>query len=121
MSEFLANMKEVVAITSAALSLLTTIFVLVAKLTKNVKLRKLAERITFFREQVEKYVALAEEIVNFKGKDKKEWVVTKVNQAAIDAGIQFDADVVSQLIEEVVNLTKIVNARDKDKIKREEL
>lgn len=57
----------------------------------------------------------AEKMTHFTGAEKKEYVITKANQFAIEKGIKFDAQKVGELIEELVKLTKKVNQREKDK------
>ena len=60
------------------------------------------------------YIQQAESFVHYSGAEKKEYVMTKANQYAIDNGIEFDQDMVSKKIEELVTLTKEVNKREKD-------
>jgi len=104
---------EIVTILTA----LVTIFTLIANLTKNVKLKKAAENLNKVSKVVSEFVVAAEGITNFAGSDKKEWVLTKVNQYAIENKIPFNKDLVSNLIEEVVAASKQVNAREKDNYK----
>lgn len=112
----LAEVKEWLAVLAVAIPLLISTFTFIAKASGNKKLQKIAERINFFKEQATKYIELAEQIVNFKGADKKEWVLTKINQACIEAGIPFDTDMASDIIEGIIALSKQVNSREKDKV-----
>lgn len=90
----------IVAIVSAIISLIYCI--------KNKKWNKL-------KAFVQECITTAETMKNFTGEEKKEYVITKANQFAISKGIKFDTEKVSNLIEELVTLTKQVNQRDKDK------
>lgn len=60
-------------------------------------------------------VTKAEEFKHYTGEEKKAYVMTLANQYAIEKGIKFNTTKVSNLIEDVVKLSKEVNARDKDK------
>lgn len=57
----------------------------------------------------------AEKFTHYTGEEKKAYVMTLANQYAIKKGIKFNTTKVSNFIEEVVKLSKEVNARDKDK------
>jgi len=50
-------------------------------------------------------------LVTFSGAQKKEWVLTKLNRAAIDNNIPYDEVIVSNLIDELVAFTKTVNVK----------
>lgn len=64
---------------------------------------------------VKEAVTKAEEFKHYTGEEKKAYVMTLANQYAIKKGIKFNTTKVSNFIEEVVKLSKEVNARDKDK------
>lgn len=112
----LATVKEFFSLLAIAVPLLITTFTFIAKASGNKKLQKIAERINFFKEQATKYITLAEQIVNFRGADKKEWVLTRINQSCIEAGIPFDHDMASDIIEGIIALSKSVNKREKDSL-----
>lgn len=116
----LAETERLIGILSGVFGILLTAIGFGIKLWRTTKERNLEKWENFFKEQAEIFVILAEDIKNFEGKDKKEWVLTKINQAAIDAKIPFNAALVDTIIEKVVEITKKVNCRDKDK-KEEEL
>ncbi len=116
----LAETERLIGILSGVFGILLTAIGFGIKLWRITKERNLVKWENFFKEQAEIFVILAEDIKNFEGKDKKEWVLTKINQAAIDAKIPFNAALVDTIIEKVVEITKKVNRRNKDK-KEEEL
>lgn len=64
---------------------------------------------------VKECVKEAEAFAHYTGEEKKAYVMTKANQYALSKKIKFNATKVSNLIEEVVALSKEVNQRDKDK------
>lgn len=109
------NLKEIISLIVAIITLSSFLITFIAKNSKNIKVRRFAENLNVITKEVNKYVILAEDFINYTGKDKKEWVITKVNQFAIENGINFDVEVVGDLIEQAVALSKRVNQRDKDK------
>jgi len=111
----LAETERLIGILSGVFGILLTAIGFGIKLWRMTKERNLEKWENFFKEQAEIFVVLAEDIKNFEGKDKKEWVLTKINQAAIEAKIPFNAALVDTIIEKVVEITKKVNCRDKDK------
>ena len=58
---------------------------------------------------------IAESFANYSGEEKKEYVITKVNQFAIENGIKFDLQMVTEKIEEMIELSKKVNSDAEDK------
>jgi hypothetical protein len=107
------NFNEIITVISSILTLSVTIIVLLSKLINNKKLRAVAEKLIYFKGQVEKYVVIAEKIENYKGPDKKAWVMNKISEEAINLGIEFDQGLVSDLIEQLVGLTRVVNSKNK--------
>ncbi len=112
-------MNEALKITITLLSVLipciSTITGLIIKNVNNAKAKKIAKEINFYSEQASKYVAEAEKKLNYTGNEKKEFVETKINQECIANKVRFDAEKVSNIIENIVALTKEVNQREKDK------
>ena len=51
----------------------------------------------------------AEGFRNYTGAEKKNYVLTKMNQFSIDNKINYDEDYVSCKIEELIETTKVVN------------
>ena len=78
---------------------------------KNKRLKKFAENFTIVRNYTEKFIRLAEELQGFQGHMKKEWVLNKVHGICLQKGIPFDVDTVDKAVEEIVDLTKLVNKR----------
>ena len=50
--------------------------------------------------------------MNYSGAEKKEYVMTKINQYALENHIKFNQEEISKRIEELVALTKEVNVKD---------
>lgn len=112
--EYLAT---ILSVAGTALGLLITTITFLLKFINNAKAKKIAENIIKIGNAVLPYIKEAETFANYNGAEKKEYVMTKANQFAIANGIDFDADAVAVKIEELVKLTKSVNAREKDKNK----
>ena len=97
------------------MGLVVAIATFIAKYAKSVKARKVAEQTIKICNAILPYIEQAETYVHYSGEEKKEYVMTKTNQYAIENGIPFDKHAVSEKVEELVELTKEVNARDNDK------
>lgn len=100
-----------------ALKLIITITSLIATAIaakygfKNKKLKRYAENAIAVANYVEKFIREAEGLIGFLGHMKKEWVSNKVHGVCLQKGIPYDSSQVSKLIEEKVELTKVVNPR----------
>lgn len=109
------NFELIVSLAGAALGLFITTATFLAKFVKNAKLKKAAEQTIEICNAILPYIEEAETFVNYSGEEKKAYVMTKVNQYAIENGISFDKELVDNEIEEMVKLSKEVNSREKDK------
>lgn len=110
-------MKEVeliLSIAGTALCFLVTAITFLAKFVKSAKAKKVCEQAIEIGNAVIPYIEEAENFLHYSGTEKKAFVMTKANQYAIDNGISFDQEAVSQKVEELVKLTKEVNKREKD-------
>lgn len=67
------------------------------------------------------FIIKAEQFLNYKGAEKKEYVKTQLGLFCIENGIHFDHEKFEKEIDKIVELTKKVNARDKDIPKKEVL
>lgn len=84
-------------------------------LIKCTKAKKGAQLALEIAQQVQPYIIEAEKFINYSGDEKLAYVVTKANQYAISNNIKFDVIAVTENIEKLVDLTKKVNVREKDK------
>ena len=109
--------KEISDLLAVVIPLLISLFILIAKLTKNTKLRILSENFIQVEKVIKKYMENAESFINYSGADKKEWVKTKVNQFCIENDMPYNESVVDSTIERFIDLTKTVNKREKDMVK----
>jgi hypothetical protein len=111
------NLEIILSSASAAAGLLATSVTFLVKFIKSAKAKKTAENVIKICDAVVPFIEEAEKFVGYGGAAKKEYVLTKANQFAIESGIPFDAELVGEKIEEFVELSKTVNAREKDKSK----
>ena len=91
-----------------------TAITFILKFLKSAKAKRIAEQAIEIGNAVLPYIKQAESFTNYSGAEKKEFVLTKANQFAIQHKMSFDAEVIGEKIEELVSLTKEVNRRDKD-------
>lgn len=63
-------------------------------------------------EAVAPLMEIAETFTHYSGEEKKEYVMTKVQQFAIENGIKFDSEAVTNKIEELIGLSKNVNGKE---------
>ena len=98
-----------------AVSFLVTALTFILKFIQSAKAKRVAEQTIKIGNAVLPYIKQAEEFIHYSGTEKKEFVMTKANQFAIEQGIPFNFEIVSQKVEELVKLTKEVNRREKDR------
>ncbi|HEY8364061.1 MAG TPA: hypothetical protein VIK84_00695 [Haloplasmataceae bacterium] len=111
MLELIKEIKEILAI---IIPVIIGFIVLVSKLTKSTKLKKLAQNLIEVEKITRDYICNAEKFLNYSGQDKKEWVKTKVNQYCIENDIKYEENVIDDIIENLIVLSKTVNKREKD-------
>jgi hypothetical protein len=112
------NIELILSSSSAAAGLLATSITFLVKFIKNAKAKKAAENVIKICEAVVPFIEEAEKFAGYGGAEKKEYVLTKANQFAIDNDIPFNSELVGEKIEAFVELSKTVNAREKDKSKK---
>ena len=112
----MSDLQIILSEAGAALALLITAVTFLTKFIKSAKAKKAAEELVKLGNAVLPYIKKAESFVNFSGAEKKEYVLTKANQFAIENKMAFDVRQASEKIEELVSLTKSVNVREKDRL-----
>ncbi|MCL2861026.1 MAG: hypothetical protein FWE22_01240 [Firmicutes bacterium] len=110
----MAQIQVIISISSTAFCFLVTTITLLYRLLKNAKARMRAENIVKIGNAIIPYIEQAEKFIGYSSNEKKEYVLTKANQYAIENKMRFDIEAVSLRIEELVRLTKSVNKRFKD-------
>lgn len=110
-----------VPIISGLLGIFVTAATFLIPYIKNAKAKKILETAVKVAEAVQPYIIEAEKFANYSGEEKKAYVMTKANQYAIEHKLNFNAEEVSKQVESLVNLTKQVNQREKDKVATEKV
>lgn len=108
--------KIIVSFLSAAIPLILFVLGLIVKFVKNTKAKNVAEKLNFWLKQIQKYIPVAEKLLDANGEEKKEFVLANINKACHKNNIAYDEDLIGSLIDKTVKLTKQVNQRPKDKI-----
>jgi hypothetical protein len=107
-------MEVILSMAGTIAGLLVSTLTFLFKFIKNAKAKQAAEQICKIGNAIIPCIEQAETFAGYSGTEKKEFVLTKANQFAIENGIPFDTETVAEKIEELVNLTKAVNKRAKD-------
>ena len=108
------NTEIILSISSAALGLLITTVTFLSRFIKSAKAKKEAENLVKICNAIIPFIEEAEGYLNYNGEEKKQYVMTKANQYAIDNRIKFNVDIVSNKIDELVAFTQQVNKRTKN-------
>ena len=106
------NIQLILSLAGTTLSLLVACVTFVIKLAGSIRRRVREEGAAVLMNAVAPIVEIAEGFRNYSGAEKKEYVLTKVNQFAIENSIEFDAQSVSDKIEQLVELSRQVNRRE---------
>lgn len=105
------DIKEIATVVSTCIGIIATISGLVIPLVKNVKAKHKLTALNKFASVLQNLISDAECFTNFTGAEKKEYVLTKANRYAIENKMDFDEEAISAKIEELVDLSKKVNAK----------
>lgn len=106
------SLEIILSLAGAALGLLVTSATFIVKFLKKSNAKKAAEQVIEICNAILPYIEQAEKFVHYTGEEKKEYVMTKANQYALEHGIKFDAEYVGGKVEELISLTKEVNAKE---------
>ncbi len=105
------KLQAILSLTGTALGLTITTLTFVIKFCKSMRAKKVIENTLKISNAILPYVEQAELFLNYSGREKKEYVITKANQFAIENNIDFDEEAIGIKIEELVELTKNVNSK----------
>lgn len=105
------NIEIILSLASATLGFVVTTITFLLEFIKNAKAKKIAEQTVKFCDAIIPYIKQAETFINYSSEEKKEYVMTRANQYAQENRLKFNEEFVSQKIEELIALTKDVNAK----------
>lgn len=103
------NVELILSFVGTALSLAAMCAVFIIKLIKAVSAKKRTQESAMLLDAVIPLMEIAEKFANYSGEEKREYVLTKINQFALENGLHFNAETVSAKIEELIKLTKKIN------------
>lgn len=109
------DLEIMLSLIGTVIGLLITVLTFVVKTINNTKAKKIAEAAVKIGNAILPFIHEAEKITTYSGEEKKTYVMTKASQFAAENHISFDAEQVSEKIEELVTLTKQVNIKTKIK------
>lgn len=109
------SVEEIIRVVSLSVSLFISLTGFVITLVKAIKNAIQTKNWNALKTELQSFITKAEGFSNFTGTEKKEIVLAWASNFCISRGMKFDADKVSNEIEELVKLTKNVNQREKDK------
>lgn len=107
------NFELIITLAGTALSLLITCVVFIIRLIKTWRDKKTFLDDLILQEAITPLMELAEKYLNYSGDEKKQFVLTKLNQFALENKIKFNAELISNKIEQLIELSKHVNAKQK--------
>ncbi len=99
--------EEIIRLIALGGSLLVSLIGFLIALIKDIKLKKWDD----LKTALIGFIAKAEEFTSFSGQEKKEAVLTWASDFCKSHGLKFDKDKISGEIEELIALTKSVNAK----------
>ena len=108
--ETIESVEWLISIIGTILSLLLTSIVCLVKAIQKGKQKRSIEENTIFLEALAPLMELAEKYENYTGEEKKAFVLTKMNQLAIENHLKFNEEEVSKKIEELIVLSKEINS-----------
>lgn len=103
------SIEMMISFIGTCIGFILSVLTLIIKLSKNKKVRRKAEQLLVLTEQMNRFIEEAEAFQHYTGAEKKEYVLTKLNQFSIDQKMKFDSEALSQKIDNLVDLTKQVN------------
>ena len=111
--QFLENIELFLSVIGAFLSLVVAIIICAIKFMKTIKSTQSLKDVSDILDAVGPIMEIAESFVNYTGAEKKNFVLTQVEQLASENGITINASIVSDKIEELIQLSKKINYIEK--------
>jgi len=105
------TLEVLLSLCGTILGLVITTCTFIIKTVNNAKAKHIAEQAIKIGNAVLPFIKEAEKLTSYTGIEKKEYVMTKANQFAIQHNIPFNAEEVSDKIEELITLTRHVNKK----------
>ena len=107
------NLEFIISLAATAICFLATAITFITRFVKAIKEKRTAQSTLRLCNALAPLITEAEKFTNYNGQEKKEFVLTRANQFALQNRIKFDTTWTSQKIDEIVHLTRQVNGREK--------
>ena len=94
------------------ITILTSIGIIIGllgQLFKNKKMVDASKKIKLYTDLVEKHMVVVEEFDNLKGEQKLKYVINMVSNELNEKGIEVDVELITQIIEHLIAISKNVN------------
>ena len=113
---------QIIYITLIALSLLSSILTIIIKYAKNGKLKTKAQNAYTIVKKIQDLIINAESFVNYTGKEKINFVITRMKEFSLANNLSLDESYITELVEDEIKLSKNVNAKKQEQnVSRETL
>ncbi len=99
------------ALAGATVCLFFVCIILIIKIVQAKRSKKKTVNTALLEEVIAPLMEIAEKFENYSGEEKKEYVITKINQFAVENKLNFDAKAISEKIEQLIKLSKRVNVK----------
>lgn len=103
------QVKEYLTLIITIIGLLTSTITFLLKYIKNTKIKKRLESLNQITNAIIPYIEEAEKYINYSGKEKKAYVITRIKEEMINSKINIEETLLDDKVEELVQLTKQVN------------
>ena len=113
------NIELILSLAGTAVSLFIACVLFIVKIIRGYASKKKLTNSYVLLDAVAPLMEIAETFTNYSGEEKKEYVMTKLNQFAIENGITFDKQAVINKIKELITLSKNVNGKEEVKADKE--
>ena len=106
----LENIKFYLSFLTPVLGIILATTIFFKNKIKNKKLKNILEHAEELTKNIIQFIIEAEKFSNYTGSEKKEYVITRLQQYAIKNNIKFDNELISNKIEELIDMSRNVNS-----------
>lgn len=103
------NFELIITLAGTTMSLLITCVIFIIRLIKVWRDKKTFLDNLILEEAITPLMEMAEKFRNYSGEEKKEFVITKISQFALENKMYFNTEMISEKIEKLIELSKQVN------------
>ncbi|MGM9971027.1 MAG: hypothetical protein ACI35W_01285 [Anaeroplasmataceae bacterium] len=107
------SIEIIKSLACTALGIIITFITFILKVIKKNKIIKKSDGLISVLSILEAEIIEAEKNTNYTGEEKKNYVLTRINQYMIDHNLKFNKEYIEAKLEELIELTKEVNINTK--------